>query len=264
MRPRGFALLIVLWTLVLIALLVSQINAGGRGETQLAGNLRGAARLEAMADGAVNEALFHLLDRSPSGWRPGATVHRLTFAGGSVEVRIGDEAGRVNPSNASNPLLQALLRAVGADTGTAEALAASIVEWRTPYGQADLSLERFDRYRAAGAAFGPSGAPFVSFDELGAVYGMTPDLLARLVPHLTLYTDNDPDPTTADAAVLAALTALNGGRQPSPGAGNEQLRVVSITASASGAAGTRFTRHAIARLIDGEQQDSRIVTWDTR
>jgi len=42
MRQRGFALLIVLWSMALLALLLTQVTATGRSETQLADNLRRA------------------------------------------------------------------------------------------------------------------------------------------------------------------------------------------------------------------------------
>ena len=61
------------------------------------------------------------------------------------------------------------------------------------------------RYAAAGRDYAPSGAPFASPDELGAVLGMTPDLLARLKPHLTVFTDGDPSTATQDVVVAQAL-----------------------------------------------------------
>ena len=51
-RQRGFALLIVLWTVAFLALLGTQIVAAGRSDTQLADNLKQEAVLEAAADGA--------------------------------------------------------------------------------------------------------------------------------------------------------------------------------------------------------------------
>ena len=56
-RQRGFALLIVLWTMGLLALLVAQFTATGRGEVQMATNLRANAVTQAAADGAVYEAM---------------------------------------------------------------------------------------------------------------------------------------------------------------------------------------------------------------
>ena len=63
-RQRGFALLIVLWTLALLALLGTQLLATSRQHVQLAHNLLDAAALEAAANGAVQQAIFGVLDSS--------------------------------------------------------------------------------------------------------------------------------------------------------------------------------------------------------
>src|SRR5262245_1680385 len=118
-HQRGFALLIVLWTLVLLTLLGAQIVARGRGEARLAGNLRSAAIAEAAANGAVEEAIFHLLDGSSRRWLADGTAHLIRFPAAVVEVRIADEAGKINPNLASKALLQALLLRVGASSGDA-------------------------------------------------------------------------------------------------------------------------------------------------
>lgn len=60
-RERGFALLIVLWSMALLALMITTVLANGRTAITLAGNVRDAAAADARADGAINEALFHAL-----------------------------------------------------------------------------------------------------------------------------------------------------------------------------------------------------------
>src|SRR5437773_12242806 len=64
-HSRGFALLIVLWVLVLIGFLVAQVVAAGHTELRIAGNLYANAAAESALEGAVNEALFHLADPQP-------------------------------------------------------------------------------------------------------------------------------------------------------------------------------------------------------
>src|SRR5204863_3728462 len=69
-QSRGFALLIVLWVLVLIAFLIAQVTAAGRTELRIAGNLYANAAAEAALEGAVSEAIFHLSDPQPERrWR---------------------------------------------------------------------------------------------------------------------------------------------------------------------------------------------------
>ena len=64
-RSGGFALIIVLWTLVLIAFIFAQLTASGRTEIRIAGNLVANAQAEAALDGAVFQTIFNLSDTSP-------------------------------------------------------------------------------------------------------------------------------------------------------------------------------------------------------
>ena len=259
--PRGFALLIVLFALALMALLVGAVGAIGRGEAQLAGNLRAAAVAEAAADGAIEQAAFHVLDSAAGHWWADGAVHRFTLdGGGAAAVRIDTEAGKVNPNRASPALLAALMQAVGADGLSASRIAANILDWRAPDVQGTGSGQA-SAYRQAGLDYVPPGAPFQSLDELGLVLGMTPALLARLRPHLTLYRDRDPDPLAADAVVAQAIAAVSG-QTVTPGVSTD-TGAVRITAAVTMPGGARFIRQAVVR-IDPRGQGARpfqVMTW---
>ena len=252
-RQRGFALLIVLWTLALLALLGTQLLATSRQDTQLARNLLDAATLEAAANGAVQQAIFNLLDNSNRGWSADGTQHIIRLGRAIVAVQVDDEAGKVNPNIASPALLQALMQQVGTDQMTAAAVAASIVEWRLASGVANRPSPVALRYASAGRDYGPSGAAFASVGELGNVLGMTPQLLARLGPHLTVFTDSDPSVTTRDPVVAQALAAAG---QRDSDAGDAGVALVSVTAIARGPGRTRFTVHVVVRL-NGEPEGRR-------
>jgi general secretion pathway protein K len=62
-RQRGFALLIVLWLLVPLSVLFLVLSGTARSDAQLTANLRDAAAMEEAADGAINTAIFALLER---------------------------------------------------------------------------------------------------------------------------------------------------------------------------------------------------------
>ena len=261
-RQHGFALLLVLWTMVLLSLIGSRIAASGRAEAQLAANIRDAAVTEVAANGAVQEAAFHLLDAPPRRWAADGSARRVALPGAVVEVRVESEDGKVNPNLASAPLLTALLHEVGADTRTAGLVADSIVRWRFPWVRPGMNDPSLAAYKAAGLNYGPAGAPFGSLDEVGAVLGMTPDLLARVRPYLSLYASTTPDPASASRPVLAALReAFGGGALSSSGGGPS---AVGITAVAAGPNGTRFTRHAILRLTSqAGAEPVQVMAWDT-
>ena len=258
-REGGFALLIVLWSLVLITLLVTQVVSAGRSEAQLAGNLRRAAVLRAETDEAVNVAIFHLLDPA-SAWAADGADHRITLPDAAVALRIDDEFGKLNPNTSSPTVLAGLLRAVGEGADRADELAANIAQWRSPTAENAADGPKAQRYRASGRDYAPPNANFQSIGELGFVLGVTPELLTRLAPHLTLYTDADPDARRADPVVAQAL-ALAG--IPVPTGALPPARVVTITAAAAGREGGRFVRRAVVSLgPDRAGRNFRIVTWD--
>ncbi len=207
-RSGGFALIIVLWTLVLIAFIVAHVTASGRTEIRIAGNLVANAVAEAAADGAIAEAVFNLLDPKPDRrWPIGGTARELAVGTDRVMVRLEDEATWINPSVASPMLLEALLRAAGSDPESAHHLAAAIGEWvgSAPAGRPQNAL--LEEYRAAGLDYGPPGAPLETLDELGRVLGMTPAVLAAIRPHLTLFGPPEPNLASADPVVAAALSS---------------------------------------------------------
>ena len=259
-RDGGFALLIVLWSLVLITLIVTQVTAAGRSEAVLTSNLRRAAALRAETDGAVNLAIFNLLDPA-SGWSADGATHRTRLGDAAMAIRVTDEFGKINPSLASAAVLAALLRAVGEGADAADELAANIVQWRFPSADDAATGAKAQRYRAAGKDYAPPNANFQSVGELGLVLGMTPELLARLAPHLTLYTDTDPDARRADPVVARAL-ALAG--TPPPTGALPPARVVTVLVDAVGDTGARFARQAVVSLgADRAGRPFRIVAWTT-
>src|SRR5262245_2771487 len=102
-RMRGFALIVVLWFLVLIAAIGSYMMANARTETAIARNMRSAASAEALADAGIAQAVFNLTDTVPSNrWRLDGAPHRLRLLDGEVIVRVSDETAKINPNRASD------------------------------------------------------------------------------------------------------------------------------------------------------------------
>ncbi len=265
-REGGFALLVVLWSLALLALIGTHVTATGRAETQLAANLRVAAAAEAAADGALHQAIFHLLDPSPRRWRPDGVSREVALPGGAVAtVRVESEQGKVNPNLAPAALLQALLLQLGVEPQAAASLAASILDWRTAGQRPRPGGAKEPQYRAAGRDYAPPGRPFESLDELGLVLGMTPELLARLTPLLSVYQGGEPDLRLAHPVVAQALADAIGRGEDIEGASESETDaapVVVVTAAAVLPGGARFTLHAHVRLGPGARgRGWQILTW---
>src|SRR5690348_10297036 len=96
---QGFALLIVLWVLVLISFVTAQITAAARTELRIASNLMTNAVAEAAADGAVYQAIFNLSDPRPERrWALDRAAHEIDIGRSRVTVTLEDEDALVNPS----------------------------------------------------------------------------------------------------------------------------------------------------------------------
>lgn len=257
-RERGFALLIVMWGLVLPALVCARVLSTGRMEAQLANNLRDAAAAEDAADGAIYRTIYNIMGAGEVRW-PAQGSFRAMVAGAPVEIAIRNLTGRINPNVASPELLQALFGRLDLDKAKAEALALAILEWRARGPR--LPDAKAAEYARAGRNDAPPEKPFRSLDDLGSVLGMTPELLLRLRPHLTLYSESDPDPAYADPVVLAAMRSI-GAIVPTAAGTVRTSQAVEIVATAAGPGGARFSRSAEAIVDVAETQSNwRIMSW---
>jgi len=263
-RNGGFALIIVLWTLVLIGFIVAHLTASGRTEIRIAGNLVANSASQAAADGAVFEAIFNLSDPQPERrWPADGTPRQVVVGSSRVILRVEDEASWINPSTASPVLLEALLRVIGSDPDNARRIATAISEWvgsaTVPRPQEALVAD----YRAAGLDYSPPSAPFETLGELGRVLGMTPAVMMAIRPHLTLFGPPEPNPATTDPVVAAALalSSPTGQQAVQPNQPPPDALTVRITALASGPGNARVTRTAVVRTAATVPQGYSVLAW---
>ena len=259
----GFALIIVLWTLVLIAFIVAQITASGRTEIRIASNLIANAIAQAAADGAIYEGIFNLSPPQPDRrWPVDGGKRELLIGQTRVTLLLEDEAWWINPNWASPTLIEALLRATGTDPESAHRLADAVSEWVGTAPAPRAPKVSLADYRGAGLDYGPPGAPLETLDELGQVMGMTSATLAAIRPHLTLFGPAQPNPATPDPIVAAALvqaaqaTAAPSAVQPPP-----DILTTRITATAIGAHDARVTRSAVVRVGAMLPRGYEILAW---
>ncbi len=266
-RQRGFALLIVLWSMALLALLGLLVTGAGRSETRLANALRTGAQLQAAADGAVYETIWHMLAGGGDYWPPGEMEKVLQEPAARVAVTVTDERGKIDVNQAPPALLQALFSVVGANADTAAKVANAIADWRSqqPTGNGADSPLAAD-YRAEGRNWGPAGTEFQRLDELQMVVGMTPALYQAVLPHLTLGLEQGPWLSLAGPAVRAAVTKARHDAGISVENADQRGPIVLwITAHAEGANGAAFTRRVLFRLdgtLSGPAWKYRILAWE--
>lgn len=255
---RGFAILLVLWLLVLLSAIAIHVAATGRTEARIAANIVAAAQAEALADAGVAEAVFALGDPDRGRrWRADGERHELILGEGRVVVAVGDENARINPNLASDKLLAALFRRLGADDDRAAALAAAIGArvrpnpFLPPAGTGMLS--------AAGA---PAPAPFDSIDDLAELPGMTAALLAAARPYLSVYAATTQPAGAAAPLVAAAIADVQAATGAADtGTSSPGRLTVAIAAAAENRRGGRFVREAVVRLDPAAPEGYVVLRW---
>jgi general secretion pathway protein K len=266
-RQGGFALLIVLWTLVLIALVVAHLASTARTEARISANLRTNAQAEALADGAVFETIFHLVDMSNRHWTVDDPGHIIHYDDATAKIRTWPLDGKINPNRAPPELLAALLAELGARSDEAQMVAAAIVDWRTEPTALHSADAKLAAYRAAGLDHGPPSEPFESVDEVARVIGVTPVLFRNLKPHMSIYPETGPDPQRADPVVaralqrLAAQSGLAGNQpaRPPPGPFSGTAEIAADIATANGG---YFTRYAVVTVKLDTPDGYKVLYWD--
>ena len=180
----------------------------------------------------------------------------VQVGGYAVTVHIADENGKLNPNNTPPQLMAALLSALGVEKARAATLAQSILEWHAPQS----SAQAVQRYREAGRTIAPTGQPFRSIEEIGLVIGMTPDIVNRLRPYLSVYVPGPLEVSRAPPLLQAVVQALKGNQPSSPAA---RPTSVSITADARRSDGSRYIRHAIVQLgSDRAGRAFHVLQWE--
>ncbi len=257
---RGIVLLVVLWTLALLALMSAAITGTGRREAGLGIALRSAAVARAGAEAALHQTLY---DLATGRQRADGVTRRLPVGSATAAVTVRSEDGKLNPNTAPAETLAALVQAVGGSPSEATALAAAVVAWRGRAGSSGPDPAVLAAYRAAGRSFGPPGSPFLHLEELRLVLGVTPALYAALVPHLSVYPDGVLDPDAADPVVRHALE-LAGIAASAPG-GTQQggPATVLVAVRLRGADGTVARLSVVARLDPNSPgRPAAILSWD--
>lgn len=223
-RPKGIALVLVLWVLTLLTIMAVGLTQTQRTETALLENQVGGARFRAAADAAIAYAMLRFLspmseeslggglgaadDQGP--WIPNGAPRAWMFDGQRLSIAVFDEASRINLNEADPQLLAALIRAAGVAEEDALRLADAIADWRDEDDLRLLNGAEDRDYEDAGRPVGAKDAAFAAVEELQQVLGMVPMLYQRLAPDLSVdTTERTPKPQFASPAVLAALDGIS-------------------------------------------------------
>jgi general secretion pathway protein K len=205
---QGAALLLVMWLIALLAALVGAFALIARTE-----HLQGRVLVRGLvAENAARAGIEYAMTRVAATeprlqWLPDGRAHRWRYGNARVEVKIVDENGKIDLNQADTALLTEFIHAFEPDQQKAAQLAAAILDWRDPDSLTQPAGGGEDAdYASAGLPYGAKDGEFESVAELEQVIGFTPDLYAKMAPHLTVFSGRvRPDPAFASAQVLDAM-----------------------------------------------------------
>jgi general secretion pathway protein K len=209
-RSRGFALILVIWGLVVMLGLGAGFAMAVRHETRVASDAVDRLQQQAAALAARNLAIVALIEPDDEQrWRPDGAPHALVWDDARITVRVTSESGRIDINRAPQPVLLGLMQTLLPERD-ADALTDALIDWRDRDDRPSPAGAEAADYRAAGLGYVPTNAPLYSVTELSRVIGFDNDIVERLRPHITVYSRRPRlNAMSADPVTLAALPGVD-------------------------------------------------------
>jgi general secretion pathway protein K len=262
MRGRseeGIALIAVLGTLALLSFIAALLSFETRTETRIARNVVDNAAARAAADAGIERAVLDLIAAPGTDndkFRADGTIYYWRLSNITVRISVQDEIGKINLNQVSEAVMDAVLRSVGVDPGTAQSLANATADFRDPDSFSRAPGAEEADYRAAGLAWGPKNAPFEALEELQNVLGMTAEIYERVTPNLTIYSGGAINPTLAGERLTSILREAGFKDFVS-----DQGMAYSIRAEAKSSNGAVFVREAVVQLNPESTIPVLVLAW---
>lgn len=209
-RQHGMALILVMWSLVLMTGLATGFAYAVRYETRTTSDVAGLAYYEAAREAGLRYVVLaltaiNLEDR----WQPDGQPHQIDWQGNTVSVRLQSESGRIDLNRAPRDLLIGLFDEVLPDAPSA-ALADAVIDWRDRDDKTSPDGAEAREYARAGYAYGPTNLPFYSVQELSQVVGFDREMMESLTPFLTVHgLQPRVHVVSATATTLAAIPGIS-------------------------------------------------------
>jgi len=197
-RNRGIALIIVMISITVLAILAAGFAYSMRVETKLARNSNAETELEWLGRSGVEYARWILAEQMKINMEPydglnqvwaggpggiGTTnsplleVQReVTLGNGSFTWKIADLERRANINTASEALLQQALMLMGVDAGDMTPTISSILDWIDPDDRTHVQGAESDFYEGLNPPYVAKNGPIDDLSELLLIKGVTPEI----------------------------------------------------------------------------------------
>ena len=208
---RGFVIVAVLWILLALSSLAmifalylsASAHAMAVGDTEL--------QNEALVSASVELAAYQLRLASDQA-RPAQGAFHFRMDDADVGVTFTSEAARIDLNFAPKEVLAALFAELGAGKDAASEDAERTVGWRTRPAPGGANDEEA-RYAALG--YSPRQSLFKHANELALVAGLSPALVDRALPFVTVFNGSAAiDAAIAAPEVVAAFDRNSGVKDP--------------------------------------------------
>jgi len=200
------ALPYVLWATMIVTAIAMTLLPQSVTSAKIERNAWDRFERDMAMDAALNDAVFDLVAAQTVAEARLGAPRAVRIGRYVVDIVVEDELGKVDLNMADEDLIRRALRAAGAGSSEADAIARNILDWRG---------DRAGRDAAARNVHGGAvrNGPFQSVGEVRLVEGVTDDLYARLAPMVTIHAQaRFIDPATAPPALLRALPGYTAGR----------------------------------------------------
>jgi general secretion pathway protein K len=225
---RGFALLVVLLVMALVAVVGAEFSYSMRLEAAAVRAYKAGIIGNHLAETAIEQAIREIVADAPyvveeeDGLLTFYTVDRRALPrlkrtkaelnGGFYSYRITDEQARININANATQSIDRLLTALGVEKEGRDTIIDSIQDWRDPNGEHRVNgAESDDYYLKLPMPYRARNANLESITELLQIKGITPAIYNGTKEHpglasfVTVRGNNTVNVNTASATVLTAL-----------------------------------------------------------
>jgi general secretion pathway protein K len=212
-KPRGFALVLVLWVLSLLTIMAGSFALTMRRESTIVAGIKDNVGAVAAAEAGIAVAEMMLLHPEQNKrWRTDGNIYQVDFGDTQIRLRLLSEAGKIDINKADLPLLQALMAQAPAEEDQQPKLIGAILDWRDKDDLLNIEGAEKKEYRDAGLKYQPRNKPFQTVEELQMVLGMDEHVFNWLEPLITVYSGQaQVNPKEASSKVLNILPSLDAG-----------------------------------------------------
>lgn len=192
-RPaeRGYALVAAVASITVFAAMALAIITATRASIAAGGGEYAAARAGLAAESAIETTLHALAlgDETTLGLLGGGQLP-MDVDGAQVIVRLADERGKVPLNHLEDAQVERLLAGAGLDGAQLAVARDSLLDW---LDEDDLARpDGAEQPYYAGRGLAARNGNVLTIDELGAVRGFTPQVVARLRAYVTAEPDTVP------------------------------------------------------------------------